>query len=109
MLPAGKLNRRVSLQTRTTTSDSGGGVTEVWSTASGNTRWARVRSLSGWEQDRANQQAAAIQWEVTLRYDGDVTANGFRILYGARVLNIRAVLPDERNAMMALLCEEENA
>lgn len=57
MLAAGRLNRRVTLQTRTTTRDAHGGETETFT--AGQTIAAEVRYGNGQERRDAAQQAGS--------------------------------------------------
>lgn len=106
-LRAGKLNKRVTIQQVTRTSDGGGGYTEAWAALA--TVWANVEPQSGSERWTAGQQGAGVEWQVTIRYRDDVTPL-MRVLYGSKVLNIRAVMdPDARSERLVLVCEEEEA
>lgn len=111
-LRAGQLNKRVTLEALTRTSDGGGGYTEAWGELGGPGRgkvWARVNALSGSEGYRAQQVQASLSHEVEIRYRPDVTARA-RVSYGGRYLYVTAVLnPEERNERLRLLCEERQA
>lgn len=103
-LPAGQLNRRVTIQTSTMTSDDGGGGAETW--ADTVTVWARVEALAGTEAWQAMQVAASMSHRVTIRKRA-VTAQQ-RVKHDTDILLIRSVRPDERNEMLELLCEQVN-
>lgn len=103
----GPMRERVTLQSATRTADAGGGAAVTWSPlAHGATVWARVTPLSGSEALQAMRLQARVTHLVTMRWRDDVTA-AMRLVWGARVLNIRAVTnPDERRRYLELLCEE---
>jgi len=101
---AGALRHRVSLQQSTLTADGGGGATLAWTTVA--TVWAAIQPLKGRERQRAEQIESPLTHRVTIRHRDGVTA-AMRVLFGARVFNIRAVInPDERDRRLDLLCEE---
>lgn len=103
-LAAGRLNKRVTLQTVTRTTDTGGGGTDSWGTTA--TLWAHIEELGGSEPFNGQQVASTLTHRVTLRYRS-VTPQQ-RLLYGSRVLKIVAVQnPDQRNEMLVLDCREE--
>lgn len=105
-LRAGRLNKRVSLQTLANTTDGGGGFTQAWSTTA--TLWAHVEELAGREGFEAQQIASHLTHRVTIRYRTGVTPQQ-RLLYGSRALKIEsAVNPDQRNEMLELMCVEED-
>lgn len=107
-LRAGRLNKRVTIQSLTRTSDGGGGFTEAWAAIDNGTVWAAVEPLNGRERFEAQQTQANLSYRVTIRYRSDVTAQ-MQVLYGSKTLPINAVLnPAERGEMLELLCEDEN-
>lgn len=102
---AGRLNKRVILQTVTPTRDTGGGATEAWADTA--TLWAEIEELSGSEQFDAQQVASTLTHRVTLRYRA-VTPQQ-RIKYGSRILRIESVAnPGQRNESVVLQCREED-
>lgn len=72
-LNPGNLNRRVTIQTPTTTPDGMGGYTESWAEASG---WAAIWFLGGAERLEAMKMDAPPEARVRMRYEwkGSVTA-----------------------------------
>lgn len=105
-LMAGRLNKRVILQTVSNGSDGGGGVTETWNDTT--TLWAHIDELSGGERYEANQIASGLTHKVTIRYRTATTPQQ-RLKYGTRILKIESVInPDQRNEMLELMCAEED-
>lgn len=105
-LMAGRLNKRVILQTLTQTTDGGGGFTDSWADTA--TLWAGVEELTGSEGFEAQQTASTLSHRVTIRYRTGVTPQQ-RLKYGARVLKINAVInPGQLNERLELLCTEED-
>lgn len=108
MLAAGKLNKRVILQSFTSVSDGGGGTVDTWADTA--TMWAAIRPLSGTERFQAQQVSANLTSEVEIRYRTGVVAQQ-RFKFGAsRYFYI--VQPPmneaERNERLVCVCEERN-
>lgn len=106
-LQAGKLNKRVILQTKTSVPDGYGGGAESW--ADTVTLWAAIRPLEGQERFQAQQVSAKLTNEVEIRYRTGVVAQQ-RFKYGERLFYI--VQPpidrDEKHEGLVCLCEERN-
>lgn len=65
-MDAGRLDRRITLQSSVATRDAAGGMVETWSDVA--TVWAQVRNLSAREVQLAAQRGAAVKAAVTVRY-----------------------------------------
>lgn len=104
---AGKLSRRVTLQTLTMVADGGGGSTETW--ADTVTVWAAVRPLQGVERYRAQQVLSDLTTEVEIRYRAGVVPQQ-RFKYGSRFFVIiqPPINVDEKNERLVCLCEERH-
>ena len=90
-MQAGRLNRRITLQSLTVAKGTSGGMTKTWvNVATGIA--AAVRNLSGNERraTSAGGQVAEARTEFTIRYRAGVTAE-MRVLYQGAVYNIRHV------------------
>ena len=106
-MEAGKLRHRLQIQTATKSKGPHGGTTRTWVTD--RRRSGNVRELSGSELVEAQQVNARVTLAVDLRFDSALNTSN-RFLYGARVLNIEAVLnPDGRRIATLALCREEKA
>lgn len=110
MLAAGQLRRRVAIQSRATTVDAVGQISQTWSTVLSGVP-AHIEPLSGRELIAAAAVQSSITHRVTVRYHRDlaapVAANARRVVYGDRVFNVSAVLNiDERNRVIEMLAEE---
>lgn len=103
----GAMRERITLQSATRTLDAGGGAVVSWTPLAFAAHvWARIEPLSGGEALQAMRLQARVTHRVRLRWRDDVTA-AMRLVWGTRVLNIRAVInPDERRRYLELLCEE---
>lgn len=91
MLQAGKLNRRISLQSLTVTKGLSGGKQSNWADFAVGVP-AAVRHLSGNERQAssAGGQVAEARTEFTIRWRGGVNAQ-MRVLYDGAIYNIRHV------------------
>lgn len=102
---ASALRQRVTIETCSIARDRIGGLVETWSTLATGVP-AEVRQASGREIWRRQQMGAIAGWTVTMRYRADVTTKA-RIVYGARVFDVRnAIDPDQRKRWLVLACEE---
>lgn len=105
MIAAGKLNRRITLQTPTVTRGASGGVVKAWSEVA--QVWAAVRHFSGNERQAssAGGQVAEARTEFTMRYRAGITPKA-RVLYGGATYNIRHVNNVmERGEILVLTCD----
>lgn len=67
--------------------------------------WANVRYLSGTEMLKADSPSSVAKASIRIRRRANVTS-AMRVVLGATVFQIQAVLPDERNkTYMDLACE----
>jgi SPP1 family predicted phage head-tail adaptor len=97
----------VAIQAPNPGSDGGGGRGDPWASPTAvATLRARIEPLKGGEKLRAMQLQDSVSHRITIRHRADVTAR-MRVVFGARVFNIRAVIdPGERRRWLELLCEE---
>ncbi len=105
----GELRKCVTVQSESQTSDNAGGYALAWTNLA--TVWANIKPASGSEVYTAQHLEGHITHHITMRWRSDITlTTDMRILYGARVFNIRALLnTDESNQWIDLLVEEGSA
>lgn len=102
---AGKLNRRVRLETSTRTPDALGGGGVTWQVFADNVPAAGV-PLSGSERIAAMQVEGSVTYRWEIRYRPGLTES-MRVVYGDRLFNVRAVIDiREKHEEVHLLCEE---
>lgn len=105
---AQRLRHRVDIQERTEEQDSNtGAVAEAWVSILGGTlEPAEVIAMSGREFLAAAAVQAAVTTKITIRYRADVQP-AMRVVHGAALYDIQAVLPDPtmRKHLM-LMCEQ---
>ena len=101
---AARLNKRVQIQTVSSSKDTHG--TEIQTYTTTNTVWAGIKPVSGNEKYINQQIVAEVTHSIIIRYLSGVTPK-MRILFGTRVFDILNVLNlDEKNVEMNLLCRE---
>lgn len=102
---AGKLRHFVTVQARSTTPDTYGEPPQSWSNLHAN-QPASVEPLSGRELINAQAVQSDVTHRVRMRYVSGIETK-HRIMFGSRVLDIRAVRNvDERNTELEMLCTE---
>lgn len=100
---AGRLNKRVIIQTRTTTDDEAGQPVISWSNlvAGDGKVWADVRDQSGREYMESGAVQSAVITKITIRKRSGLKAE-MRILHGDAVYSIDAVI-EQRDSLL-LMC-----
>ncbi|MDR6767724.1 SPP1 family predicted phage head-tail adaptor [Acidovorax delafieldii] len=99
---AGDLRNRITIERQTTDQDAGGQPLEVWTPMA--TVWADIRNPTGLGAIRADAQAAVVKTSIRIRWRTDIEA-GMRVVHGATVYEIGAVLPDHaRREFVDLVC-----
>ena len=97
---AGLLRNRVTIQTRSETTDDFGEIDFSWSNSA--TVWASVEPLSGREQ-----AGATVTHKITMRYKSGVNPKD-RISFDSRTFEIESVRNyRERDISLELMCREE--
>ena len=107
MLAAGRLIHRVELQAKNVSRDAMGGEVITWtkqsSIASDGLWAARVEALSGKALMAAQQAQSEVTARILMRNNPAVQAD-WRVLYGADVYAIHAIIPDADGVGMNLQC-----
>ncbi len=103
---AGKLRHRVAIDAVVRTPDEGGGADETWVQVA--EAWAEIVPARGNEQLTADQIEGRVSHVLHLRA-GFAIEPAMRIRWGARVLDIRAVVDlGERRRWLRVLAEERD-
>jgi SPP1 family predicted phage head-tail adaptor len=88
----GELDQLVTLQARTETEDSGGGITVAWANfATDASVWADPQPLYGKEAIEDGAFNASGAWLFRIRYRGDVTERD-RIMWNGEPYNITRIM-----------------
>ena len=101
---AGRLDKRVTLQSATSARDGHGQPIATWTTVA--TVWAAVEPIRGREYFSAQQVSAETTHRVTIRWRSGVSPQ-WRVVFGDRTFRIESVInPRERNERLELMCVE---
>ncbi|MBB5684295.1 phage head closure protein [Sphingobium boeckii] len=104
MPAAGDLTELLTLEQLTSANNGQGGQVTSWLVEEPKL-WGKVVGLSGDEALAAGVQRSVQQWRVTIRTRAGLTTK-HRFRWGARLLDIKAVMPDPKDrAAMLCLCE----
>jgi len=84
----GQMRNKVVLQSMSPSTDSGGGQSVSWGTAT--TVWAKVENLSGTENSFGDQIEDRSNYRFTIRYYSALTPK-YRISYNSKTFNIQHI------------------
>lgn len=99
-MQAGRLDTRITIQRKTGGTDAWGApLPEAWEDYA--TIWANVRHLSGTESIKAGADVSVVRASIRIRHRSGIDA-GMRIVAGAAVYDIEAVLPGQRREWLDL-------
>ncbi len=109
LVRSGELNRRITLQQRSASTDSFGERSPTWQDLM--TVWAEIEPLSGRELELAQKLSSEASHRITVRYQPVLSdtrwAASLRALYKSRIFNIQAALNEyEANVRIHLLASE---
>lgn len=100
----GKLRYPVDIEQLTLTQDPvTGEMTEGWSLLA--KVWARILGVSGKEFLAASAEQASTTYRMTAYFRADVDTT-MRVNHAGSTYNIRAILPDDRQAFMTVMLEK---
>lgn len=101
-----RLNKRVTIQQKSTTPDEIGQPIETWTnfvTAGDGKVWAEVNDVSGREYVAAGANQSAVLTKITIRYRAGVVSS-MRVLHGTDTYSIEAALQQGPRDML-LMCK----
>lgn len=100
---AGRLNQRITIQSRSATRDALGQPVETWSDVA--SLWADIRFPSGMEVVKGGAEVSIVKASIRIRYRTDIDA-GMRVEHGSNTYDVKAVLPDVAGRQhLDLVCE----
>ena len=99
----GELRHRVTIQSKSVTRNSFGDEVIAWVDLA--TLWAKVETLTGREFIEQAKAGAEVTHKITLRSRDDV-APTMQVVYETRLFEVAAVLRDNLNRSMTLMCSE---
>lgn len=99
----GALNNEITIQRLEDGQDEIGQPVQTWVDVA--TVWANIRYLNGVETVKSDAPVSVARASIRVRRRTDVAAN-MRVLFGATIFDIKAVLPDEESReRLDLACE----
>ena len=100
---AATLNSFVTIEQRAGSQDEAGQSIEDWLPVA--SMWANIKNRTGAETIRADQESSAVRTSIRIKFRDDITSD-MRVVHGARVYEIKAVLPAEDDLdRVDLVCE----
>lgn len=94
MLAAGNLNTRVTIESRSTSTDLHGQPVETWAPFASAWAWIRVPTgVAASERIQADREIAPVAVSVRIRYRTDITP-AMRVVYGVATWQISSVIED---------------
>jgi SPP1 family predicted phage head-tail adaptor len=101
-MQSGKLDKRITIQSQSTTQDSIGELVTVWSTVC--VVAASIKDLSGREFIAAGATVDTVLTQIEIRYRTDITA-AMRVIVGSVNYNIETVL-NQNSKSLLLMCKK---
>lgn len=104
-MKAGTLRNRIHIQRRTGGKDGWGSpLPDGWESLTPSRIAANVKHLSGVSTIKASADTSIVRASIRIRRRTDVDA-GMRVVFGAQVYEIEAVLPGETREHIDLVCK----
>ena len=102
MISAADLNQRVNIEQRTGSQDELGQPIESWVLVAA--VWASVKHVSGLSAIKGDADVSTVKASIRIRYMAGIDA-GMRVVHGASIYDIKAVLPNQAERYVDLVCE----
>ena len=99
-MQAGRLNKRITIQSPATGQDATGEPTTGWTDVA--TVWASIVDVSGREYVAAGGLQNSAQTKITIRYRSGIVPS-MRVVHGSDAYNVEAVLGQDRRGLL-LMC-----
>jgi SPP1 family predicted phage head-tail adaptor len=100
-MQAGRLDQRITIQTKSTTRAVNGEEVVVWVVL--DTAWAEVKQLRGKEFFAAAQMQAAVDHQVRMHYRSDITRD-MRLMWREQPLDIVGIAELGHRAGLEIMC-----
>lgn len=102
MIQAGKFDKRINIEQRSTDTDELGQPIETWTLVAA--VWAHIRFPSGLSSIKADADVSTVKASIRVRYMVGIDA-GMRVVHGSDIYDIKAVLPNQSERFVDLVCE----
>lgn len=99
-MQAGRLNKRITIQSPATGQDATGEPTTGWTDVA--TVWASIVDVSGREYVAAGGLQNSAQTKITIRYRSGIVPS-MRVVHGSDAYNVEAVLGQDKRSLL-LMC-----
>lgn len=103
---AGDLRHRVTIQSQSNVQADNGEMLNTWSDVA--LVWASIKHVSGLSAIKSGMDVSSVKASIRIRYRAGINA-GMRVLHGATVYSIEAVLPSDRREFLDLVASVKNA
>ena len=104
-MQSGKLDKRITIQSQSTTQDAIGELVTIWATVC--VVSASIKDLSGREFIAAGATVDTVLTQIEIRYRTDITA-AMRVIVGSVNYNIETVL-NQNSKSLLLMCKKLSA
>lgn len=102
MIASGQLNSRITIERRSAARDGIGQPVVGW--ASFAVVWASIKHPSGLQAIKASADVSTVHASIRIRYRAGIDAS-MRVVHGADIYDIRAVLTNRPAGYIDLVCE----
>lgn len=102
MISAADLNQRVNIEQRASSQDELGQPIESWTLVAA--VWASIKNQSGLSAIKAESDVSVVKTSIRIRHR--TVDSGMRVVHGADIYDIRAVLPDGKKQYVDLVCQK---
>jgi SPP1 family predicted phage head-tail adaptor len=99
LICGGKLDRKITIQNRTTSTNALGEKTDTWATYA--TMWANFRTMGGKEGQGERQEVAELTNEFRIRYIPEIVPD-MRILFEGTYYDIQSVSEIQRKRYLSI-------
>ena len=99
-MQAGRLNKRITIQSPATGQDATGEPTTGWTDVA--TVWASIVDVSGREYVAAGGLQNSAQTKITIRYRSGIVPS-MRVVHGSDAYNVEAILGQDGRSLL-LMC-----
>lgn len=103
----GKLDRRVTIESRTLTKDAAGGRVETWTTLAN--VWAEIVTRKASESVVSDADRSVEEKQFRIRYRADIVSGTHRISYQAKSYDITGMIEEGRQHTMLIDCRATQA
>lgn len=105
-MKAGDLRNRITIQAQSNVQDETGQMLTTWTAIA--QVWASIKHVSGISAIKAGMDTSSVKASIRIRHRSGINA-GMRVLHGATVYSIEAVIPDGQRTFIDLVSVVKDA